>query len=255
MTPEPLPLTVACWDYDRTAPLIDRRIPLEGCAPRFTILPPQVVFPRAFTNAEWDVSELSLSRHAQSVAMGTHHYAGLPIFLSRAFRHGSIYIRTDRGIDNPAGLRGRRIGLRNFDDTAVVVVRGMLRDQYGLGPADVVWVVGDMEPGGPARVAPPPLHAPIPLDRLANGDTLDAALVEGRLDGLIALRPPPCFVLGHPGVGRLFTDWCRAEQDYHRATDLFPIMHLVGVRASLAADTHPRCPDNAVAVGAGHVRG
>ncbi len=234
--PLPLPLSVAFWDYDRTLPIADGRVPMAGCAPACTILPPHVLFPRAFGSAEFDVSELSLSRHAQAVARGDSRYVGVPVFPSRAFRHASIYVRTDRGIDAPGDLRGRRMGLRNYDDTAAVVVRGLLRDAYGV--EGVTWVVGEMEAQGGAVVPLPVLHAPVAVERLAAGATLDAELAAGRLDGVVALLPPPCVQRGDPLVRRLFPDWRAAEQAYARAGGLFPIMHLVGVRASLVA-AHP----------------
>ena len=240
-----IPLRVAFWDYDRTLPIFDGRVGIEGCSVACSILAPQVLFPQAFGAAAFDVSELSLSRHAQAVANGTSLYAGVPAFLSRAFRHSSIYVRTDR-VRTPADLVGARIGLRNYDDTAAVVARGLLRDEYGVGRDDVTWVVGPMEAGGTPVVPLPALHAPIRIQALAAGCTMDAEFAAGRLDGVIALTPPPCVVAGVPGVGRLFADARTVEREYAARTGLFPVMHLVGVRASLAM-AHPWLPGRVLA--------
>jgi 4,5-dihydroxyphthalate decarboxylase len=234
----PLAVSVAFWNYDRTMPIADGRVQIDGCTATCTILRPQDLFPRAFGHAEFDISELSLSRQAQTIAAGTSRYVGLPIFPSRAFRHASIYIRDDHGIEGPRHLIGRRIGLHNYDDTAAVVARGMLRDEYGLGSKDITWVIGDLDRQQRPRVALPQLYADIPVTALAPGETLDTELAAGRLDGVIALNPPPCFFAGHAHVRRLFPDWCTAEQEYFRRTGLFPIMHLLGVRASLL-HAHP----------------
>lgn len=229
MSNDALPVSVAFWDYDRTLPIADGRVPMPGCRLCCTILAPHELFPRAFGSAEFDVSELSLSRHAQAVAAGSSRYTGLPVFLSRAFRHAAIYVRA--GIERPGDLQGGRIGLRNYDDTAAVVARGLLRDQYGV--SDAVWVIGPMEPGGGALVPLPELHAPAMVERLREGLTLDGELRAGRLDAVIALNPPPSLHSAPGRVRRLFPDYRAAEQAYARQTGLFPIMHLVGVRSSL----------------------
>ncbi len=224
-----LALSVAFWNYDRTMPIADGRVGVEGCAPRCLILRPQEMFPRAFQNAEFDVTELSFSRHAQACARGGAFYAGIPVFPSRSFRHASIYVRTDRGIDAPRDLRGRTLGVNNYDDTAAVVVRGFLRDDYGLGASDIRWCVGDMEAGQAPRVRP----ASLPPGVVEISGTLDEMLADGRIDGVVSLVPPPCVRGGHPRIARLFRDYRRAEEEWFARTRIFPIMHLVGVRKAL----------------------
>jgi 4,5-dihydroxyphthalate decarboxylase len=235
-----LRLSLAFWNYDRTMPIVDGRASIAGCAPHCTILRPQALFPRAFDGAEFDVSELSLSRYAQAVANGKSQYTAIPVFPSRSFRHGSVYVRTDR-VRGPADLAGCRIGVNNYDDTAAVVVRGLLRDHYGLGASDVTWVVGDLDAPARNTISPPVLHASIPVATLPPGRTLDAALLDGDLDGLVGLVPPSGFRAGSPLVRRLFPDWPAAERAYFAQTRLFPIMHVLGIRTSLVA-AHPWLP-------------
>lgn len=224
-----VPIEVAFWDYDRTAPLVDGRAAISGFAPRYRLLRPQDTFVRAFRSAEFDICELSLSRHAQSVARGDSRYVGLPVFLSRCFRHAAIYVRA--GISAPEALKGKRIGLGNYDDTAAVVARAILREVYGVDARDVRWVVGDVE--APFRTDIP-LQQPAGFDvSLATDRALDDMLVAGDLDALIALTPPPSFRLGDPGVRRLFPNWRAAEESWFKQQRVFPIMHLVGVRDDL----------------------
>lgn len=241
-----LEITAAFWDYDRTLPIIRGQVPIEGCSVRCLVLPPQDTFVRAFATAEFGISELSLSRHAQAVANGTSAYLGLPVFLSRTFRHASLYVRSDRGIDRPQDLRGKRIGLNNYDDTAAVVVRGFLRDIYGLQLGDITWVIGDFDRPRRNEILRPNLTRDIPLETSAVGDTLDQQLAEGRIDGLIGLTPPPSFFKAGSNIRRLFPDWRRAERDYYEQTRIFPIMHLVGVRRDLS-NANPWLPENVFA--------
>ena len=226
-------LTAAFWDYDRTLPLIRGQIAVEGCDLRCLVLPPQETFVRAFATAEFDVCELSLSRQAQAVARGDNAYEAMPVYLSRAFRHASIYMRGDRGIAVPQELRGRRIGLVNYDDTAAVVVRGLLGDVYGLQRSDITWVVGDLDRKRRETISSPPLTADIPVEISRPGHTLDQQLVEGSIDALIGLVPPPSFGRD-PRIVRLFPDWRAAEQAYFKRLRIFPIMHVVGIRRVLS---------------------
>lgn len=228
-----LALSIAFWNYDRTLPIADGRVPVEGCEPRCVVLRPQELFPRAFGNTEFDVAELSLNRYLAACARGSSAYAAIPVFPSRSFRHASIYVRTDSGIARPQDLVGRTLGLNNYDDTAAVVARGMLRDDYGLGTSDITWCIGDMEAGQAPRVALPALPERIRMSCAPQGKTLDALLAEGAIDGVISIAPPPCFRGGHPRIARLFPDWRRAERDWFSRTGLFPIMHVIGVRTTL----------------------
>jgi 4,5-dihydroxyphthalate decarboxylase len=225
-------LSVAFWNYDRTLPLADGRVAVDGWDVRCQLLQPQELFPRAFGRAEFDVAELSLSRYAMQCAAGSSAYVAIPVFPSRTFRHASIYVRTDRGLSRPQDLKGRTVGLNNYDDTAAVVVRGMLRDDYGIRISDITWCIGDLESGQAPRVAQPALPAHIKTV-VAKDRTLDAMLAEGTIDAVISIVPPPCFRAGHAQVARLFPDWRAAERDWYARTRHFPIMHLIGVRRSL----------------------
>ena len=242
-------LSVAFWNYDRTTALADGRVAVDGWDLRCQVLRPQELFPRAFGHAEFDVAELSLSRYATQCASGNSAYIGIPVFPSRTFRHASIYVRTDSGISRPQDLKGRVVGLNNYDDTAAIVVRGMLRDDYGLGISDITWCIGNLETDQASRVALPPLPAAVKTI-VSETKTLDAMLAESELDALVSIVPPPCFRAGHARVARLFPDWRAAERDWYARTRHFPIMHLVGIRRSLV-DRHP---DLAKALYAGFCR-
>jgi 4,5-dihydroxyphthalate decarboxylase len=144
---------------------------------------PEEAFHRAFRYQEFDITELSLSNSMALVAKGTNAYVAIPVFPSRLFRHSSIYIRTDRGIERPEDLRGKVIGVPEYAMTAAVWIRGILQDEHGVRAADVKWRSGGLEqPGREARVTltlPPEIE----LRPLPAGETLAQHLDDGRIDG------------------------------------------------------------------------
>lgn len=236
-----LNLSVAMGDYDRTRPIHDGRVQIDGVDPTCMLLSPEEMFFRAFRHRAFDVSELSLSSYSISVARGDPHYWAVPVFLSRAFRHTSIYVRKDRGIDGPADLKGRRIGIAEYQLSANVWFRGILEDEYGVRPSDIAWVRGGMNtPGRPEKIKVD-LPPDVEVTEAPENATLNAMLAGGEIDGFVGPRAPQCFDDGHPQVDRLFDDTVSEAERYYRKTSVFPIMHVLGVRRSLA-DAHPFLP-------------
>ncbi|MEK7412965.1 MAG: ABC transporter substrate-binding protein [Planctomycetota bacterium] len=241
----PVSLTVATGNYDRIRPLADGRVLVRGCRLRYVSPPLDALFIRAFRDAEFDVAELSLSYYLIAMARGGLPYVAIPVFVSRSFRHSTIYIRTDRGICRPEDLAGKRVGVREYQTTFAVLMRGLLHDSHGLDPADVEWHIGPSEAGPESPMYHPPMSSDLErhvvLHAIAPGKTLAAMLANGEIDAVMSNRPPACFVAGHPFVGRLFKDWAAAERAYFAATGVFPIMHVIGVRRQLI-DDYPWLP-------------
>jgi 4,5-dihydroxyphthalate decarboxylase len=228
-----LRITFACSDNDRTRAIIDGRVTIEGCETTCLMLEPAEMFGRACRYAEFDVTELSFSSYMRMVDAGASPYTAVPAFLSRAFRHSSIYIRTDRGIRSAADLKGRVVGVPEYQMTAALWLRGMLRDEHGIAPADMRWRTGGQEqPGREERM---PVDIPgLDLQPIPRTRTLSEMLASGEIDVLLSARTPSVFLKRAPHVDRLFPDYRRVEQAYYRKTRYFPIMHLAAVRSSLA---------------------
>jgi len=228
-----VPITIACGNYDRTQAIKDGRVAVEGCAVTYLPLYPEEIFFRAFRYQEFDVSELSFSSYLRTVAAGTSAYIGIPAFVSRIFRHSGIYIRTGAGIKKPEDLRGKRIGLPEYQITAVVWMRGMLQHEYGVHPSEIHWRSGGQEePGRHERTPLKPIKG-LDLQPIAEDKTLVGMLRDGELDALFTARAPSSFLRGEPHIARLFPDTRAAETAYYKKTGLFPIMHLVGIRKTL----------------------
>jgi 4,5-dihydroxyphthalate decarboxylase len=135
-----LPLTVATWDYDRVRPMLDGRVPIEGCEVNYLTMTVEECFHRAWRHREFDVAEIGLSPYLIALSREITPYVASPAFLSRTFRHSAIYIRNDRGIAGPADLRGKRIGVPEYQQSAALWIRGFLRDEFGIAVEDVRWV-------------------------------------------------------------------------------------------------------------------
>ena len=235
-----LQLSVAMGDYDRTRALIDGRVLMDGVDPVYMTVVPEEMFFRAMRSQDFDICELSFSSYAVKTAKGDCPYIAVPVFLSRAFRHTSIYVRKDR-IKRPEDLKGKRIGVPEYQLSANVWARAILQDDYGVAPEDVTWVRGGIDtPGRPEKIA---LQLPsgVRLESAPEGVTITELLDRGDIDGFIAPRPPGASALANPNVGWLFDDPTAAAKDYYRRTNVFPIMHVVGVRKTLAAE-HPWLP-------------
>jgi 4,5-dihydroxyphthalate decarboxylase len=236
-----LALSMAVGNYDRTQALFDGRAQIEGVDLHPVPLEPEEAFHRAFRYGEFDITEISMSSHMMTTARGDAQYIGVPAFLSRVFRQSGIYVRTDRGIERPEDLKGKVIGVPEYQITANVWIRGILEDEYGVKPRDVKWVRGGIEQPGREERAPIALHPEIDLTQIPSDKTLSGMLESGEIDGYIGARAPSCFLRGAPNVGRLFKNYPEAEKDYFRRTKIFPIMHMVGIRKSLV-EKHPWLP-------------
>jgi 4,5-dihydroxyphthalate decarboxylase len=227
-------LVLASTLTDRTRPIHDGRVRLAGFEIACVAGEPEDLFRIAMREARHAITELSMGSHILSVARGDSRYIGVPVFPSRAFRHGAIYVRADRGIARPQDLAGRNIGLPEYQQTAALWVRGILRDRHGVDTRGIAWrSAGERTP----IVLPPGFD----VQEVAVGESLDTMLAEGRLDAMIAPRPPACFTQRTAPVARLFGDIRAVEEDYFRATGFFPIMHCIAVRRDVAA-VHPALP-------------
>ncbi len=236
----PPALTIGWTFSDRIEALLDGRVVVEGFATDLRIVEAQRLFREVLQAQAYDVAELSMGSHIASVAAGRRDYIGVPVFLSRSFRHANLYVRTDRGIDAPEDLAGKRIGLVDFQQTAALWLRGLLADEHGVPRESIRWTTAG-------------LHAPVLTDRMAmdlppgihverSSSTLDALLRAGEIDAIISPTAPKSFADDAVPVARLWHDPRAAEQDWWQRHHIFPIMHVLVVRRSLVEAT-PALPE------------
>jgi 4,5-dihydroxyphthalate decarboxylase len=231
-----LTVSLAGVDYDRTRALFDGSVRIEGCETIPVAMSPEEAFHRAFRFQEFDITELSLSSYMNGLDRGVSDYQAIPVFPSRLFRHSSIYVRNDIGIARPADLAGRLVGVPEYQMTAAVWIRGILQDQYGVRPADMRWRTGGLEQ--PGREEKSRLEIPgLDLQPIDRSETLSHLLETGEIEALISALAPSCFGRSS-NIVRLFPNYREVEEDYFRATGIFPIMHVVGIRRRLL-EAHP----------------
>jgi 4,5-dihydroxyphthalate decarboxylase len=234
-------LKLACWDYDRTRPLIDGRVRPQGIELDVSVMRPREAFRRMLEAEEFDVAEVSLSSYARLKAEGDERFVGLPVALSRMFRHSCIYVRAGAGIAKPQDLRGRRVGAAQLDSTGAVFIKALLAHDYGVKPDDMHWVCGGLET--PQAIAVPSRgHGDV--ESLGIQQSLCGAFAAGHIDAIVSNHIPSLLARDDSGLVRLFPDFKSVEQHYFRRTGIFPIMHIVALRAEL----HRRYPQIAAAI-------
>ena len=231
---EKISLVIACADNKRTHPLVDGSVGVENCTVAFRKLVSGEMYARSFEDPEFNVAELSLSNYVTMRQNGVCPYVAMPIYIGRGFVHTHFYVRTDRGIRSPADLRGRRVGLAEYNHTAHTWARQLLQDEYGVHPSDVQWISGRRETTNhPIKTdfRPP---TGVKLDYIGPEKALADMLAAGEIDAMINPHAPSCVANSAPNVGRLITDNVPVEDAYFRKTGIFPIWHILGLRTELA---------------------
>jgi len=178
---------------------------------------------------EWEVSEFSLATYCAMVANGNAPMVGLPVFPSRVFRHGSIFLPENSAIETAADLKGKKVGIPQWTQTAVTYVRGWLQHDAGVALTSIDWIQAGVNDAGRKEMTTFELPPGYRLTSVPD-KTLGEMLVSGEIDAVISARPPNVFLAGKHGIKRLIPDYRAQERAYFLTTGIFPIMHLVVLR-------------------------
>lgn len=224
-----LRLTLAIGDYLHTRALVDGTVKPEGIDLTALQLPLETIAYRFLAGYEWEVSEFSFATYCTCVANGDPPMIGIPVFPSRVFRHGAIFVRADSPIRSAADLQGKRIGIPQWTQTAVTYVRGFLQHDAGVPLTSVDWVQAGVNDPGRKEMATFELPAGFRLTSVPS-KSLGEMLVSGEIDAMISARPPKVFLDARHGVKRLIPDYRQQELRYFQNTGIFPIMHLIVLR-------------------------
>ncbi len=227
-----VPVTLACWDYDRTRALATGEIRVEGTDLTYLSLPVEETFFRMARHLEFDVAEMSLSTYVVSLFNGAPMIA-IPVYPSRAFRHNGIYVGATSGISRPEDLIGRVVGVPEYQLTAVVWIRGILAEHYGVPVESVRYRTGGLDTPGRIEKLPLSLPPEVDVQPIPADQTLSGMLLHGEIDAIYCPRTPRPYAEGNPDIRRLFADSRAEEERYFARTGIFPVMHVIVIRRDL----------------------
>jgi 4,5-dihydroxyphthalate decarboxylase len=225
-----LRLTLACGDYDINRGLIEGVVQPEG----IELVPLTLSSPerhwRMMRGREFDVCELSLGSYLMIRDQRSLPFIAIPAFPHRRFRHGYIFVNGEAGIERPKDLEGRKVGIRTWQVTAGLWIRGILEEQYGVDLSRIEWFRHDQED------IPFELPERFRMTQLGRDQNVSEMLAEGELDALIYPEVPSTMKRGDRRVRRLFSDPGAEERRFYAETGLFPLMHAVVIEERVLAE-------------------
>jgi len=237
-----LSLAAAGYRFPRTEALFNATISIERYDLRFEEVGIGDINTNIISGPQtYDFAEIGLHPFMMAYANdGFRDYTLLPIFPLRLFRHKSIFIRTDRGIEKPEDLRGKTVGTPGYSSTSLTWIRGILYDEYGVAPEDMNWVYSRKDSSGAesGKASKQENIYPSSINIRPGPEGVDESelLVRGEIDALFHAATPQAYIDMHPKVARLFPNSRDTELAYYKKTGVFPIMHAVAVRKTLLED-------------------
>jgi len=224
-------LTMGINDYDHARDLFTGAVKPNGIELTSLVMEVEETFKRFLRDQEWDVSEISFAMSCQAISRGNAPFVLIPVFPSRLFRLSGVYVRSDGSVTKPEDLRGKKVGLPQWAQTATTYARGWLTETIGIPLTEIDWY--QLGPNSPGRLDNTPEKPPegVRLTNLPDGSLADM-LVEGAIDALITADPPRRMLAGDPAITRLYSEFESVERDYFATTGIFPIMHTVALKRS-----------------------
>jgi len=238
---------VAGYDMDRIQGIVTGKIPIKGCEVEFYKIGIGDANTVAFSGAgTYDVTEIGLHPFMLAYANDSFRdYTLIPVFPIRVFRHKSIFIHSERGIDSPEDLKGRKIGTPGYSSTSLTWIRGIMQDEYGVSPEDIEWVLSNKDSSAEAagKISKEEQVIPegIAVSLGTAGRDESELLLSGEVDALFHAAEPKAFIEENPLVTRLFPDSKQTEKVYFEKTGIFPIMHAVAIKTEVV-EKYPWLP-------------
>jgi len=240
-----IPISIAMASNPRTWPILDGRVAADGIDLVTSVLHPSEMFWRQLRFADFDVSEMSFSSLMMARARGDERWVGLPVFTTRKFFHAEILVRRDARIEKPADLKGRRVGVPEYQQTAALWTRGVLQHEFGVEPGEMeFWMerVPSHSHGGATGFAPPP---GVTIHQIPREKNIGMMMLSGELEAVIHYIVDPNLVdrstadlWSHAEIAPLFPEPAAEGVRYHRKTGIFPINHGMVIRREIV-DKHP----------------
>jgi 4,5-dihydroxyphthalate decarboxylase len=240
-----IPISIAMASNPRTWPIFDGRIEPDGVALIPSAVHPSELFWRQLRFADFDVSEMSFSSLLMAKSRGDERWVGLPIFTTRKFFHAEILVRRDSGIERPADLKGKRVGVPEYQQTAALWTRGVLEHEFGVAPRDMeFWM--ERTPSHSHRAATGFAAPPgVTIKQIPAEKNIGGMMLAGELDAVIhyivnhnLVDRSTADLWNHAAIKPLFPDPLAEGVRYYRKTGIFPINHGMVIRKEIA-EKHP----------------
>jgi 4,5-dihydroxyphthalate decarboxylase len=246
-----LQFSAALTNNPRTWPILDGRVKIEGIDLIATVLHPSEMFWRQLRFAEFDIAEMSLSSLMMAKSKGDERFIGVPVFTTRRFFHTSMLARRDAKIDAPADLKGKRVGVPEYQQTAALWTRGVLQHEFGVRDKDIeFWMerLPEKSHGGATGFTPPP---GVTVHQVPSDKSLGSMMLSGELQAVIhylahaansadrnVVDRSTVDLKGHPDIKTLFPDPVAEGVRYYRKTGIYPINHGMVIKRELH-ERHP----------------
>lgn len=226
-----VPLTIALSDSDRTRPIANGKVKIDGVDAAITLMGVQELFNHQLTTHEFDCCEFPIATYMRTLEQPGRPYLAIPIFPSRHFRLSDVFVNTSKGITKPADLAGKRIGVSVFDMAAAVWLRGIFEEYYDLPRTAPIYVAGGLE-----TLRSGDEHPQFYPEQFTCEERLDQSLSDllavGEIDAIYTARAPSCWP--SDTVTRLFDDPIPEELSYFERTGIYPAMHVLAVKRDIA---------------------
>jgi len=240
-----LQLSISFAANPRTWPLIDGSVTVDGVDLVITPSHPSEIFWRQLKFADFDISEMSMSSLMMALAHGDDRFVGLPVFTTHRFFHTGMLVRRDAGIETPADLKGKRVAVPEYQQTAALWTRGALEHEWGVRASDMEWWM-ERPPshshGGATGFKPPP---GVTVHQIPVEQNIGTMMVAGEVDAVVhyivndnLVDRSTIDLWNHPAARRLFADPVAEGVRYYKKTGLYPINHGMVVKRALA-ERHP----------------
>jgi 4,5-dihydroxyphthalate decarboxylase len=234
-------LSMCLSDNDRTRPIREGRVKADGVDLVVSTAHPSEMFWRELHFAEFDVSEMSCSSLLMAVAHGDKRFVAIPVFTSRSFFHTGILVRTDRGIEKPADLKGKKVAVPEYQQTAALWCRGALQHEFGVTPFDIDWYMERTEELSHASATGFQPPKGLRLQHIPDNENIGTMLLDGKIDASLLYLNEVNLVDRsrvdlriRKDIRTLFPAPEAEGVRYYRKTGFYPINHCVVFKREIA---------------------
>jgi 4,5-dihydroxyphthalate decarboxylase len=241
-----LQLSIGMGNNPRTRAIFEGKVRPDGIDLICTPIHASELFWRQFRFGDFDISEMSMSGLLMAAASGDDRWVGLPIFTTRRMFNVGVLVRKDSGIDKPVDLKGKKMGVPEYQQTAALWTRGYLQHEYDVHPRDMeFWMErnDDHSQGAAVGFKPP---ADVRLNYIPNDTNMGEMLLDGKLHGALRylagtdnlVDRSTVDLYKHPDFKTLFPDPHAEGVKFYNKTGIYPINHCMVIKCEIA-ERHP----------------